>query len=333
MYAVERLVYTVDEFNYKFSLGYKLSAYRNYLSRVNKSFLSLIEEIDVIYNFDQGDEFEVVLCKALRKILPRKYGIARGFVITKDGDFAGDDIIIYDCERFPSLRLLENESFGQKQYIPVEAVYAYIEAKSTLYPFSLNGEQANFHKACKQVHNVKSLRRQPVMPTEFREGWPEIENPIYGVVWSKQLAYASTSKCKFNSRHKKENDTCCLGVDCDCEPDEFGSKLSCCFEQLHEALEDQCALIGGVSDQIPPDLIVAGSDFVAIPCINENQICSPFFITDNSLLTSINNKERGFGIGVTNLLWALDSIRLGSIDWTYVLAQELPNSKQAPSRT
>lgn len=309
-----------------------MTAYRNYLSKVNDAFESLIQEIDVIYNFDHGDEFEIVLCKALRKILPKKYGIVRGHVITKEGKSAGDDIIIYDCVRFPSLRLLENDSFGQKQFIPIEAVYAYIEAKNTLSPCDSNGKKPNFFKACQQIHNVKSLPRESIYSYGEREYWPKNSNPIFGVVWSRQLAYSTSKKCQFTDRHNQEVDNCCLSSPCDCQPDEFGAKMSCCVEQLHEALEDQCTWISGKSDQLAPDLIVAGSDHVAFPCVHNKKVYSPFFIPERSLLTSVHSNRKAFGIGVTNLLWALDSIRLGSIDWGYVLSKELHDVNQPPSR-
>ena len=310
-----------------------MAAYNNYLEKINEAFESLINEIDVIYNFDHGNEFEIVLCKALRKILPNKYGIVRGHVITKEGNHVGDDIIIYDCVRFPTLRLLEHDSFGQKQFIPVEAVYAYIEAKNTLYPCDSGGDRPNFYKACKQVHDVKSLSRSPVYANKTREFWPEILNPIYGVVWSRRMVYSSQSECKFSSRHKKTAEKCCLKNKCSCLPDKFGLKDNCCFEALHESFEDQCALIGGKSDQIAPDLIVAGSDYVVLPCIKNTEIHSPFFISEKSLLTSMHSERKAFGIGVTNLMWALDSIELGFIDWGYVLSTELPKVTQPPSRT
>lgn len=309
-----------------------MTAYRGYLSKVNEAFESMVNDIDVIYNFDHGDEFEIVLCKAFRKILPRKYGIVRGHVITKDGMHAGDDIIIYDCVRFPSLRLLESEGFGQKQFIPVEAVYAYVEAKNTLSIHDEGGKKQNFYKACEQVRKVKSLPREPVLPSSERAFWPDRLNPLYGVVWSRKLAYPSSHECQFSKRHRRDEDTCCLKHDCSCEPDEFGYKMDCCCEQLHETLEDHCALIGGIPDQLAPDLIVAGSDYVALPCIHMKEVYSPFFLSKKSLLTSIHCDKKAFGIGVTNLLWALDSITLGSIDWGYVLSRELPGVTQPPSR-
>ena len=81
-------------------------AYGDYLQTISVKFENLFQDISVQHNFDYGPEFEIALCKALRIILPAKFGICRGFAVTLDGDIAGDDIIIFDNERFPTLRLL-----------------------------------------------------------------------------------------------------------------------------------------------------------------------------------------------------------------------------------
>ena len=46
----------------------------------------------------------------------------------RHGNTAGDDIITYDQELYPTLRFLDSDNqFAQKEQIPVEVVYAYIE--------------------------------------------------------------------------------------------------------------------------------------------------------------------------------------------------------------
>ena len=48
----------------------------------------------------------------------------------RHGNTAGDDIITYDQELYPTLRFLDSDNqYAQKEQIPVEVVYAYIEAK------------------------------------------------------------------------------------------------------------------------------------------------------------------------------------------------------------
>jgi len=108
-------------------------AYDTFLRNLSQRIESRLGQIEVEYNFDNGTEFEVALCGLLRQLLPAKYGVCRGFAVAADGSKAGDDILIYDRERFSTLRLLEHGQFGIKEQIPIEAIYAYIEVKHTLY--------------------------------------------------------------------------------------------------------------------------------------------------------------------------------------------------------
>ena len=48
----------------------------------------------------------------------------------RHGNKEGDVSITYDQELYPTLRFLDSDNqFAQKEQIPVEVVYAYIEAK------------------------------------------------------------------------------------------------------------------------------------------------------------------------------------------------------------
>lgn len=75
----------------------------------------------------------------------------------KEGNKAGDDIIIYDRLRFPTIRILEKNNFAQKEKILFEAVYCYIEAKHNL-ELDLDKENT-LDKALNQIKIIKSLRR------------------------------------------------------------------------------------------------------------------------------------------------------------------------------
>ena len=83
--------------------------YDNFVRRITDNFNAAISEIEAVHNFDYGSEFEVGLCKTLRRVLPQKFGICRGFVIDQTGEVAGDDIIVYERLRFPTLRSLEED--------------------------------------------------------------------------------------------------------------------------------------------------------------------------------------------------------------------------------
>lgn len=81
-----------------------MSTYDGYIERLARKVDARLQDIESIFNFDLGDEFEVAICALLEDILPAKYGVCRGFVVAKNGDKAGDDLIIYDKMSSPTLR-------------------------------------------------------------------------------------------------------------------------------------------------------------------------------------------------------------------------------------
>ena len=132
--------------------------YDDFVINLSTKIQNRLSEISVGYNFDYGDEFEIAICELLRNFLPNKYGVCLGFVVDKRGTKYGDDIIIYDQDRFPTLRQLTKEDFSQKQIIPIEAVYCYIEAKYTL-DISIS-QNTNLRKAIEQVMQKPRLAKQ-----------------------------------------------------------------------------------------------------------------------------------------------------------------------------
>jgi len=78
-------------------------SYADYLRTFAGEFQGRFEKIVSMHNFDLGDEFEIAVCKVIRLILPHRYGVCRGFIVNDSGDSAGDDILIYDREEFPTL--------------------------------------------------------------------------------------------------------------------------------------------------------------------------------------------------------------------------------------
>jgi len=274
-------------------------AYGTFLEDVDREFLALFQKIKVGNNFDYGDEFEIALCKALRLVLPSKFGICRGFIITSEGDEAGDDIIIFDHERFPSLRLFEDEGFVNKQWIPIEAVCAYIEAKHTLYVANDGGQSLS--KACRQISQVKALHRPSVplnklvhgvtteLPVHRNSGWPDLRNPLFCAIVSRNVSWEP-------NQNRPEN--------------EMASHL-----RSFTSERSQC-------QKVVPDMIIAGTNIVCLPTIS-GQVKSPFFLKDSSQLAVQQVLGTAFGIGVSILSWALDSIFLGTINWPKILSEGL----------
>lgn len=272
----------------------KQYVYNNFLNNISKKFLKNFDEISAIYNFDNGDEFEIALCKSLRTILPQHYGICRGSIFTIEGDFVGDDIIIYDQYHFPTLRLLEDNTFAQKQQIPYEAVFAYIEAKNTII---LEGEGGNtLHKAWSQCKAIKKLKREDVKYSKYSinnipfltplPNWPKIGNPIYTAIFSRGV------RKKANSPIMELKELPHLQL----------------LSKIQEMEQDK-----------QPDLIIADYNTLFIPAIKQ-QVESPFFIEQKSKLCFSISKEQAYGIGLSYMFYAFDNIKLGKIYWPKIIS-------------
>lgn len=274
--------------------------YKDYLKTVSERFRARFEEIAAGHNFDYGPEFEIAICKGLRLILPEKYGVCRGFLLTADGQMAGDDIIIYDRDRFPTLRLIDDPAFAQKEFIPIEAAYAYIEAKHSLVVEG-NGNQS-IVKAIEQVAKAKTLPKKTItvkdgidpyldLPFEARHenrpNWPLVMNPLFGAIFARLVRV-------------KE-----------------GSKPLESAEEIRQLLKDRIYKYNTF-----PDLIVAGEDVVMLPFVNETYY-SPFFVEGKSNLFMWGKEGLAFAIGICSLLYALDTIRLGKMPWPDLIADAI----------
>jgi hypothetical protein len=288
--------------------------YNGFVSKIAERFEGALKEIDTVYNFDFGPEFETAICKTLQRILPQRFGICRGFVINARGDTQGDDIIIFDRMRFPTIRSLGEESYATKEQVPIEAVYAYIEAKHTL---DLEGDgDSSLTKAVRQVSWTKLLcvQREAVplwqiapyigvtntASIEAMPGWPTIRNPIYGAVIARQV------------RTKR------------------GGTLLTDAEEIQKHILDVA-----LKCEIPPDLLVAGKDNLLIPAIptehkGESRTPSPFHLgplVKEAHMNPVIVDGIAFGAGLAFLLWALDWIQLGDMPWPEILRNCMPPQK------
>ncbi|RZL61700.1 MAG: hypothetical protein EOO93_12500 [Pedobacter sp.] len=180
--------------------------YNNYIKTLSDKVDRRLEDIFGTFGFDYGIEFELAICDILRSFLPSKYGVCRGFVVSESGDSAGDDIIIYDHERFPTLRINDKENYSRKEQIPIEAVYAYIEAKHTII-LGDSSSNSSINKAVSQVKKIKELcdRRAKVGIFQIDPHLPELQNnlkcdhlpkyrnPVFTAVISRYVAFEKST--------------------------------------------------------------------------------------------------------------------------------------------
>ncbi len=286
--------------------------YRNFVQVLSSRVETQLTTIETQYGYEYGTEFEIVICEILRELLPEKYGIVRGYVVDQYGNTEGDDIIIFDKSIFPTLLLRKQDSFARKEYIPIEAVYCYIEAKHTI---NLSGDDGqSFSRASQQVSNVKRLcntrKKVPIgyvnEQFELGNGF-EIErgknqrfdylNPVYGVVVARQVRY-------------KKGDSKLLK-----DPLAISNRLTEC-----ESPDDNL-----------PDILIIGKDNILIPIIppkndSEKPILSHFFIDGVSMYGKQPVESIAFGIGFLSILNAIRKIQLGNLPYEEMIGNALSSN-------
>lgn len=115
----------------------------------------------VAHGPEQGRSLEAEVIAALREILPAEYGVGTGFVV-----YHGDqgpvlssqlDVIIFDAVRGGPIGQV-----ASCQVYPIEAVYAYVEVKSTLsVPAPGSRATPNSLQSCmKQNHGLRKIRKR-----------------------------------------------------------------------------------------------------------------------------------------------------------------------------
>lgn len=278
--------------------------YNGFVLDLAKRFQRKFEDMKVVHNFESGSEFEIAVCRVLREILPGRAGICRGYVVSKDGRMAGDDIIVFDAERFPTLRSL-GDRLDSKEQVPAEAVLAYIEAKHTLYIDETDAKEhkgQSLEKALGQVSAVKSLVRPRVelsmagprsgnsgMQFEPPPGYPNFWNPWYTAIFARYLKTSGLSP-QFTMATR-----------------------------LESASKNVSAL---------PDAIVAG-DVVTLPSVvrgsgSEIGRASVVpFLLGFAELVSCCVPDIAMGVGTLHLLTAIEWIELGQIPWGEMMVEAL----------
>lgn len=276
--------------------SYASNLYGEYLKELANTYQSALAKIRTQNNFEYGDEFEVAICEALRLILPAQYGVCRGYLVDSSGNKSGDDIIVYDRVRFPTIRLEAEEKYERLQQIPIEAAYLYIEAKHTLYLDGSGGQ--SLAKSIKQVSDVKALtsKRTPVQATPSRTSEahrvPEIRNPMMGIILARYVKKHSSGEPLTKT-----------------EIAEFfvGNRAS-------------------AHDSEGPDIIVPGPDVIVLPFWNRPgdryELRLPFVQDGTSMLPHMTDGV-SFGVAVSAILFAMEWVILGPMPWVSIIADGL----------
>lgn len=276
--------------------------YNRYLSTLTSRFHQSFASIQAYYNFDYGDEFEIALCEVFSELLPERYGVCRGFAVTHDDESAGDDILIFDQTAFPRLGARRKNDFARKESIPIESVYAYIEAKYTLNVGGDDGQ--SLQKSMTQASRVKELcfRRTKVdlaqitpylrMKGGFASpkpgGYPDYQNPPYSAIFSMRV------------RDKK------------------GGEILDSHKNIVDLFENHPA--NKTPNEFYPDVIVAGAKSILIPAGNNQTVSNPFNLPQSDTkLAFFETTDDAFALGFLHLLWALDFIQLSPLPFHEII--------------
>lgn len=148
------------------------------LSSIEATMLARFREAGFIKHAgDKGENREHMLREFLAKHLPKKYGVAKGEIVTKSGQHSHSaDIIIYDAVNCPIL-------YSEKTaVVPIEGVFGIIEVKSTL-------SKAEFIGAARQIESFKRLAPRELGIIQTRE-YVTVHRPSrpFGIVLGFDLA-------------------------------------------------------------------------------------------------------------------------------------------------
>lgn len=261
-------------------------------------------------NLELGPELEIAVCHALRGLLPARVDVCRGWVVDRTGAQAGDDIIVYDASRFPTLRGL-GPDLTRRERVPAEAVLAYIEVKHTLYAGAKvrrKNKGQSLEKACSQVAALKRLERD-AMPLEAlaprfalpkgaiqrRPGFPAVRNPWYTAVWAVHLQ-----------------------VDRDLA-DTPARAVAHRLEEIER---------GSVPRRLLPDVIAAGQVMMT-PAVNVSRTTREArpFLTDGTHPVFTSGVP-ALGLAIMHLSWAIEDILLGELPWRHLIHEQLATGER-----
>jgi len=236
--------------------------------------------------------------------------------VNPHGDFAGDDILIYERIRFPTFRGLPVGDFASKEHIPIEAIYCYIEAKHTLHIDGNDGQ--SLKKAIEQVKAVKTLcrNRRAVPLTDLGsgvnfshgikvavpEGYPDCRNPFFTAIFARHVKHAK------------------------------GKEPLSSANEIREAISTR-KHFSDVKEEDLPDMMVMGDSIVALPSFkisDHEALLRPFLIPGKSIYHVCDANAIAFGVGFCALMAALDWIQLGEMPWSSIVGEALgiPRSQE-----
>jgi hypothetical protein len=156
---------------------------------IEQTLVAQFNETSVIHHKgDRGENREEILRKFLEDHLPKRFGVAKGEIVSLNGEHSySADIIIYDAVNCPILYA------GKTQILPIEGVYGVIEIKSGLSKDELLSD-------CEKIEGFKRMTTRRL---EFVERMPGVlgtfvASPPFGIILSYSLRNNSLASLQSN---------------------------------------------------------------------------------------------------------------------------------------
>jgi Domain of unknown function (DUF6602) len=272
--------------------------YSDHIENIENSLVAKFREAEAVQHYgDMGENRELLLRDFLGEYLPRRYGVAKGEVLTKTGDQSHSaDIIVYDAVDCPVLYS------GATKVLPVEGVYGIIEVKSTM-------SKAEFVDASKKIEMFKRLAPRDLSVIQTRE-YVTLHRPSrpFGIVFGYSLGNNSLSSLALNfaERHKEVHDV------------NFLVNLLCVLGAGVIHLEKVDLPAGEKHLMLGTDELV---DFILTEQQREEE-----GVTSGQLVRTVQDEltSRTFGRFFVYLLTILERMRLGVVDLGQYLDPTLP---------
>lgn len=164
----------------------------------------------------KGDDTELNWLHMLQELLPRRYGVAKAFVVDSRGHKSEQiDLVVHDKHFSPLLF-----EVGGAQYIPAESVYAAIEVKQSL-------DKGQLEYAADKIASVRRLYRTSVaIPHAGGKYDPVIPRRIIGGVLARRSGWLPAFGAAFEtclvSLDRRDLDQLRSGLDIGCAVEHGG---------------------------------------------------------------------------------------------------------------
>jgi len=143
------------------------------------------EKRTAVDNFDSGLPFESMVRKELARLMPRRYSVTSGYLLDREGRTAGHcDFLAFNEAWFSPVKSSEEKN---REYLPVEGVYAVGEIKQTISQSTLDEALEKLVK-CHRLSRPRTYAHRIVENRESCDCPHGLTNPLFSFVLAAEIS-------------------------------------------------------------------------------------------------------------------------------------------------